>query len=286
MVRIGFHISISGGFVEAAERARKLGCRTMQIFTRNPRGWVLPRTVDPAEAATFRSLLTKHDIDPLVVHMPYLPNFASLDENLYELSVTALTDELERAGRLGAPYLVLHVGHRGKSSEEEAYSRIAAAINRTCSAVSGTTTVLLENTAGQGTEVGFRFMHLARIIDMVADQKRIGVCLDTAHAWGAGYDLATAEGIADTMAEFNEFLGWDRLRLIHLNDSKAARGARVDRHDHIGRGFIGCNGFRFLLHHPRLSPLPFIMETPKKSEKDDLENIKTVKGLLAEKNLT
>jgi deoxyribonuclease-4 len=282
MVRIGFHISIRGGFVEAAKRARNLGCRTMQIFTRNPRGWALPRTVDPTEAATLRSVLVRYDIDPLVVHMPYLPNFASPDETLYERSVAALTDELERAGRLGASYLILHVGHRGKSSEEEAFSRVAAAINRACSLVSGPTTVLLENTAGQGTEVGSRFMHLARIIGMVADQDRIGVCLDTAHAWGAGYDLATAAGIADTMAEFNEFLGWDRLRLIHLNDSKAARGARVDRHDHIGRGFIGRDGFRLLLHHPRLSPLPFIMETPKKSERDDPENMKTVKGLLAE----
>lgn len=281
IVRIGFHISISGGFVEAAKKARKLGCRTMQIFTGNPRGWALPRPVDPTVAATLRSVLERYDIDPLVVHMPYLPNFASPDETIYERSVATLTNELERAGLLGASYLVLHVGHRGKSSEDDAFSRVAAAINRACSAVSGPPLMLLENTAGQGTEVGSRFGHLARIISMVKDQDRIGICLDTAHAWQAGYDLATAAGIADTMTEFNRFLGWDRLRLIHLNDAKAARGAGIDRHDHIGRGFIGREGFRLLLHHPRLSLLPFIMETPKKSEGDDLENMKVVQELLA-----
>lgn len=282
MVRIGFHISISGGFVKAVERAQILGCRTMQIFTRSPRGWDSFRPIDPTEASLFRSALVHSDIDPLVVHMPYLPNLASPNEILYERSMTAMMDELERAGKLGAPYLVLHVGHRGNSPEEKAFSRVATAINRACNAVSGSTIVLLENTAGQGTEVGSRFGHLARIIDIVENKDRIGVCLDTAHAWGAGYDLATSAGIADTMEEFNRVLGWDRLRLIHLNDAKAARGAGIDRHDHIGQGFIGLDGFRLLLRHPRLSQLPFIMETPRRSEGDDRENMKVVRGLLAE----
>jgi deoxyribonuclease IV len=281
MVRLGFHISISDGLLEAAEKARSLGCRTMQIFTRNPRGWAPPKAIDPVEAASFRSALVRYGIDPLIVHMPYLPNVATLDEALYERSVAALTEELERAGRLGAAYLVLHVGHRGKASEEEAFPRVAAAVNRACRAVSGTTVVLLENTAGQGTEVGARFPDLARIMAMLEDQDRTGVCLDTAHAWGAGYDLATATGVEDTLAEFNSFLGWERLRLIHLNDAKAACGAGIDRHEHIGRGAIGRKGFRFLLHHPRLSTLPFVMETPKKSEQDDRNNMKAVKSLLA-----
>lgn len=284
MIRLGFHISISDGFVEAAKKARMLGCRTMQIFTRNPRGWAPPRAIDPDEAAIFRSVLAGYGIDPLVVHMPYLPNFASPEDTLYERSVAVLADELKRAGQLGAGYLVLHVGHRGNSSAEEAFSRVAAAINRACGSVSGATMLLLENTAGQGTEVGSSFLHLARIMDMIEHQERIGICLDTAHAWGAGYDLATPSGIADTLTELDKYLGWDRLHLIHLNDAKATRGAGVDRHDHIGQGLIGREGFRLLLQHPRLSQLPFIMETPKKSEGDDRENMKVVKSLSGRKD--
>ena len=280
MIRLGFHISISEGFAAAAEKARRLGCRTMQIFTRNPRGWAPPRGIDPDEAEKFRSVLAGYGIDPLVVHMPYLPNFASPDEPLYERSVAVLMDELERAGKLGAGYLVLHVGHRKNSSEEDAFSRVAAAINRVCGDAAGKPMLLLENTAGQGTEVGSSFLHLARIMDMIEYQERIGICFDTAHAWGAGYNLATAAGIADTLAEFDKYLGWDRLRLIHLNDAKATRGAGIDRHDHIGQGLIGREGFRLLLHHPKLSALPFIMETPKKSDEDDRENMKVVKRLL------
>ncbi|MEQ8214990.1 MAG: deoxyribonuclease IV [Smithellaceae bacterium] len=280
MTRLGFHISISEGFVAAAEKARRLGCRTMQIFTRNPRGWAPPRAIDPDEAAIFRSTLADYGIDPLVVHMPYLPNLASPDDTLYERSVAMLRDELERAGQLGAEFLVLHVGHRGSFSEEEAFSRVAAAINRVGGNTAGKPLLLLENTAGQGTEVGSRFPHLARIMDMIENQDRIGICFDTAHAWGAGYDLATAAGIADTLAEFEVYLGWERLRLIHLNDAKATCGAGVDRHDHIGQGLIGRKSFRLLLNHPRLSTLPFIMETPKKSEEDDRKNLRVVKRLL------
>jgi deoxyribonuclease-4 len=282
-MRLGFHISISDGFVEAARKARSLGCRTMQIFTRNPRGWAAPRAIDRDDAATFRAHLDRYGIDPLVVHMPYLPNFASPDESLFERSVTALTAELARAEQLGASYLVLHVGHRGRASEEEAFARVAAAINRACRTVSGAPMVLLENTAGQGTEIGSRFSHLARIMPMVEDQEHIGLCLDTAHAWGAGYELATADGLDETLEEFNRLLGRDRLRLVHLNDAKAARGAGVDRHEHIGRGLIGSAGIRLLLNHPQLSSLPFIMETPKKSEQDDRNNMKAVKALMTKK---
>ena len=282
-MRVGFHISIGDGFVEAARKARILGCRTMQIFTRNPRGWAAPRAIDQAEAAAFRADLLGYGIDPLVVHMPYLPNFASPDEALYARSVASLSAELVRAGQLGASYLVLHVGHRGRLSEEEAFARVAAAINRACRTVSGAPMVLLENTAGQGTEIGSRFSHLARIMAMVEDRDRIGLCLDTAHAWGAGYDMATATSLDETVEEFNRLLGRDRLRLIHLNDAKAPRGAAVDRHEHIGRGLIGRAGIRLLLNHPQLSSLPFIMETPKKSKRDDRNNMKAVKALMTKK---
>jgi deoxyribonuclease IV len=284
VVRLGFHISISNGLVEAAEKARILGCRTMQIFTKNPRGWATPRAIDPAEAAAFRAVLLHYGINPLVVHLPYLPNIATPDETLYERSVAALADEMERAGTLGASYLVLHVGHRGRASEEEAFARVATAVNRVCRTVPGTLMVLLENTAGQGTEIGTCFQHLARILAMVEDTDRIGICLDTAHAWGAGYDLSTAAGIDETMKDFDRFLGLECLRLVHLNDAKAPRGAQIDRHEHIGQGFIGRAGIRLLLSHPRLSAIPFIMETPKKSEQDDRNNMEAVRALLQDRH--
>lgn len=268
--------------MEAARKARLLGCRTMQIFTRNPRGWAAPRAIDPVEAATFKAHLVQYGIDPLVVHMPYLPNFASPDKTLYGRSTAALKDELMRAGKLGASYLVLHVGHRGRSSEEDAFARVAAAINRAGRTVSGAPMVLLENTAGQGTEIGYRFSHLARIMAMVEHPGRIGLCLDTAHAWGAGYDPTTAEGLDEILEEIDCIPGRDQLRLIHLNDAKTPRGARVDRHEHIGRGSMGREGFRILLNHPRLSKLPFIMETPRKSERDERRNMRVVKALIAE----
>jgi deoxyribonuclease-4 len=283
MVRIGFHVSINGGFVKAAQRARMLDCRTMQIFTRSPRGWSSPRPIDPTEARSFVSLLSNYDINPLVVHMPYLPNLASPDDNLYARSVVTLADELKRAGQLGASYLVLHVGHRGNASEEKASFRVAYAINKVLNEVNVSTKVLLENTAGQGTEVGSRFNNLAEIINLIKNKDLIGICLDTAHAWAAGYDLATFAGIEHTISEFDKYLGWEKLCLIHLNDAKAERGGGIDRHTHIGQGFIGREGFRFILHHSRLIHLPFIMETPKKSELDDQKNMNVVKELLAEK---
>ena len=270
--------------MKAAEKARILGCGTMQIFTRSPRSWAAPKAIDPGDAAAFRSALARYGIDPLVVHLPYLPNFASADETLYERSVAVLTEELERAGQLGASYLVLHVGHRGKASEEEVFPRVAAAVNRACRAVPGPSMVLLENSAGQGTEIGVRFSDLAGIIACIDERKRIGICLDTAHAWGAGYDLSTAAGVEETIQEFDRFLGSERLHLVHMNDAKASRGSRIDRHDHIGQGLIGPAGFRLLLNHPQLSRLPFIMETPKKSEGDDRNNMKVARGLLAKKS--
>jgi deoxyribonuclease-4 len=282
MVRLGFHISIGGGFVKAARTARGLGCRTMQIFTRNPRGWTIPKAIDPDAAAAFRALLVRYDIAPLVVHMPYLPNLASPDETLHERSVAALTDELARARLLGASFLVLHVGHRGNAAEEEAFARVADAINRSCRFVPPPPLVLLENTAGQGTEIGSRFEDLARIMTLLEDRDRMGICLDTAHAWGAGYDLSTAAGLEATLEEFDRHLGWERLRLIHLNDARADRSSRVDRHDHIGEGRIGREGLRLLLHDPRLSTLPFIMETPKKTDADDEQNMRVVQELMGE----
>ena len=280
MIRFGFHCSIAGGFARAVEEAHATGCRAMQIFSRNPRGWAAPRPIDPVASADLQAALVRHDISPLVVHMPYLPNLASPVDDLYERSVSVLREELARAAELGAAYLVVHLGHRAASSEEEACIRVAGAVDCAIAASPGAPVVLLENAAGQGTEIGSRFEQLGTIIRNLSAATRVGVCLDTAHAWGAGYDLATADGVAETFAVFDECIGWERLRLVHFNDSKAARGSLVDRHEHIGKGSIGPEGLRLLINHPRLSHLPFIMETPRKSQQDDCENLKAANDLI------
>ena len=273
MIRFGFHCSIAGGFLQAARRASDLGCRTLQIFSRNPRGWASPKAIDPGVARSFRQFLTDADITPLVIHLPYLPNLASPEEDLYERSVISLVTEMERSRLLGAEHLVLHVGHRRTSSEDAACLRVASAVSRACRNCADSPRILLENTAGQGTEIGFRFEQLAAILNQMDHPNRIGVCFDTAHAWGAGYDLATEHGLLETLDAFSRFIGWDRLYLIHLNDAKSPCGTHVDRHDHIGEGQIGLAGFRRLLAHPALRRIPMIMETPKKSEEDDRRNL-------------
>lgn len=281
MIRFGFHGSIAGGFLQAAKRAGDLGCQTLQIFSRNPRGWALPKAIDPQVALAFREALVQADIAPLVIHLPYLPNLASPEEDLYERSVASLMTEMERSRLLGADYLVLHIGHRGTSAEEAACLRVASAVHRACRSCPESPRILLENTAGQGTEIGFHFDQLGAILKEMHHQDRVGVCFDTAHAWGAGYDLASAHGLAETLKEFDRFIGWNRLHLIHLNDAKSPCGARIDRHEHIGEGQIGLAGFRRLLAHQQLRSIPMIMETPKKSDADDRRNLDVVQCLAA-----
>ena len=273
MIRFGSHCSIAGGFLQAAEKAQDLGCRTLQIFSRNPRGWAPPKPINPEDAEIFKQFIKKADIIPLVVHLPYLPNLASPEKDLYGRSVASLITEMERSHLLGAEHLVLHIGHRGESSAEDGRKRVVMAINRACRDCSDSPRLLLENTAGQGTEIGFRFEQLAAILDKLDYPDRVGVCFDTAHAWGAGYDLATSQGISKALGDFNRFIGWHRLYLIHLNDAKSPCGAHIDRHDHIGEGQIGLAGFRQLLADPEFRKIPMIMETPKKSEDDDRRNL-------------
>jgi len=280
VTRFGFHLSISGGLLQAVEKARALGCRTMQIFTRSPRAWTEGKAIDPIVAASFRTTLKQHDILPLVVHMPYLPNLAAADADLYERSVTSLLAEMMRAQFLGASFLVLHPGHDGDTAKQAGACRVAEALDRACLAVPGPLVLLLENTAGQGTEIGSQFRDLAAILARVNHQGRIGVCLDTAHAWAAGYDLSTSAGVGRTLTTFQRCIGLDRLHVIHLNDAKAPLGSGVDRHDHIGQGLIGLDGLRHLINHRQLKDIPFIMETPKQDETDDWKNLQTVKQLI------
>jgi|UniRef100_A0A7V6CME3 deoxyribonuclease-4 len=278
-MRIGFHIAISGGFKKVVERAKKRGCETIQIFSRNPRGWRISK-LNLKEVAIFRKELAENQIYPLFVHMPYLPNLASGKKTIFKKSLQALIAELERAEILGAEYVVMHIGKRMGTDEENALKNVAWGINEAFSQVKNKVILLLENTAGMGSEVGYNFESIKKIIDLVEDKERIGLVMDTAHIFEAGYNIATKEGLDETLRELDNLIGLRKLYLLHLNDSKTDLGSRVDRHWHIGKGKIGREGFKNILNHPLLKHLPAILETPKNDTKWDLMNLKMVRSLL------
>lgn len=260
-------------------RAKYLGCETIQIFSGNPRGWK-NKPLSLAEAAKFKEEVKKEKINPVFVHMPYLPNVASPREDLYFRSIKSLEEDLVRTEKLGATYLVLHLGSRITSSEAKARGRIAQAINHALAQIKNGVIVLLENTAGQGTAIGYRFSQIKELLEGLDDKRRVGVCLDTAHAFEAGYDLSKKEGLEKVIEGFDRLIGLPKLYLLHLNDSKTPLSSRIDRHWHIGDGYIGREGFRRIINHPELSHLPAILETPRKNDEDDLKNMSVVKGLV------
>ncbi len=267
-----------------AGRAKGLGCQAIQIFSHNPRQWKSSSFTED-EVKMFKEDIVKEEIHPVFVHMPYLPNLASPEESLYSKSVESLCQDLIRTGILAIPYLVIHLGSKGSSDEGEALVRISQAINEVFVRVGNRVIVLLENTAGQGTEVGYTFSQIKAISDQVEDKNRIGVCLDTAHAFEAGYDLSRAKGLEEAVEDFDRLIGLEKLYLIHLNDSKTPLGSRVDRHWHIGEGRIGLEGFRRIVNHRQLSHLPAIMETPRQDDGDDLRNMSVVRGLIGTRNV-
>lgn len=278
-MRIGFHVSIQGGFSNAARRAQALGCNTLQLFCQSPRSWRC-READDADIDQFTSLVETFNISPVCVHLPYLANLCAADKHIYQQTLHMLTENLIRSDRLGAAYLILHPGSRRTDSLQSAFRQIAGALDTVLSAVPSRVMLLLETTAGQGADIGYRFEHFREIFRRIAHPERVGICLDTAHVFQAGYDIATGKGLEETLAGFHDVIGRDKLKLMHLNDSKTACGSRVDRHWHISKGGIKTEGFRRILNHPFLRSLPAIMETPKKEPGDDLMNMRTVKRLL------
>jgi deoxyribonuclease-4 len=280
-MRFGFHISIAGGFSKVVERARARGCETIQFFSRNPRGWKYS-PLDKEEAEEFRSSIKSTDLSPIFLHMPYLPNIASLKSKFYNRSIDSIAEDLERADRLGAQYLIIHIGHRLESSEDEAIEAVSQGINQAFERVRNSIILLMENTAGQGTEIGYSFDQIQKIIEEVHEHQRMGVCLDTAHTFEAGYDLSNKDGLDRTLEKFDQTVGLKRLHLLHLNDSKTPLGSRKDRHWHIGEGYIGREGFRNLVNHPLLRNLPGVMETPRKDTVEDLKNMKVIRSLVEE----
>lgn len=278
-MRFGFHISIAGGFSKVVERAKVRGCETIQFFSRNPRGWRYD-PLNKKEVEDFRSSVKSSDLFPIFLHLPYLPNIASRESKFYDRSIDSIVEDLKRAEEVGAQYLIIHIGHRLESSEDQAVDAVSHGMDQAFERVKNAVILLLENTAGQGTEIGYNFEQLRRIIDGVHEKERVGICLDTAHSFEAGYDLSGKDGIERTLESFDRTIGLKRLHLLHLNDSKTPLGSRKDRHWHIGEGYIGLEGFRYLINHPLLKHLPGIMETPRKDTVEDLKNMKVIRNLV------
>ncbi|MEP6914544.1 MAG: deoxyribonuclease IV [Acidobacteriota bacterium] len=290
MPRLGAHLSIAGGLPRAVDRAIASRCDALQIFTKSAGQW-RARALPPEEIALFREQVARSGIHPVVAHNSYLINLASAGVALRARSIGALGEELDRAESLGLQGLVMHPGSYTTGSEAEGLRLIGEGL-RTLLAErpDARTMVLLEHTAGQGTNLGHRFEHLAAILELVDGSPRVGVCLDTCHLLAAGYDLCSDEGYAATFREFDRIVGLDRIKVFHLNDSKKPCGSRVDRHEHIGKGFLGIEPFRRLLNDPRFTTLPMLLETPKletpesqrRSDVDpwDARNLRTLRKLI------
>jgi deoxyribonuclease-4 len=280
-MKFGAHMSTSGGLHKAFALGEQAGCDTIQIFSKNQQQW-RARPLTDNDIAQWKAEQERCGLGPVVVHDSYLINLASPKDDLWEKSIAAFAEELERCAALGISYLVTHPGAHTGSGEEAGLQREADALNRLFNAnVGGDVMVLLEITAGQGTCLGSRFEHLAKLIELVDRDERLGVCIDTCHMLAAGYDFRTPETYAATFNEFDRLIGLDRIKIFHVNDSQKDLGSRVDRHAHIGAGCIGLEGFRLLVNDPRFADVPMILETPKgKDLAEDIENLAKLRGLI------
>ncbi|MCL2346655.1 MAG: deoxyribonuclease IV, partial [Planctomycetaceae bacterium] len=269
MPLFGAHMSISGGLHKAVEEAAKFGFDCVQLFSKNSNQWqAKPLTDDDIEK--FRKALESHQIRLPLIHDSYLINLASPKDELYRKSIDAFADELLRATRLGVPFLVMHPGSYTESSETEGLRKISRALNEIVKRVddavpkdSGTVMILLETTAGQGTNLGSKFEHLRDIIDHCKHQERFGVCFDTCHVFAAGYPLVEKDDYETTMRQFDKVIGLELLKAFHLNDSVKGLGSHVDRHAHLGHGTLGLEPFRHLVNDKRFAGTPMYLETPK-----------------------
>lgn len=273
-------MSIAGGIYKALERGKRAGCRTIQIFLKNSNQWKA-KTLTEEDRILFQEAQESSGIRPVVAHDSYLINLASPDSHLYRKSLHAFVEEMKRANFLGIPYLVLHPGaHRG-AGVRTGITRVAKALRRALDLVEPRVMVLLENTAGQGSSLGSRFEQLAAILEQIRNPDRVGVCLDTCHAFAAGYDIRTEEGYEETIGELDRLIGVKSILAFHVNDSKRDLGSRVDRHCHIGKGFIGIDAFRFLVNDHRFVDVPKILETPKGTgDREDKRNLAVLRSLI------
>ena len=280
-MKVGAHMSIEGGLDLAVERAVRAGCDVLQIFTKSSNRWKA-RDLGEADVARFRERVEREGISTVAAHDSYLINLASPEETLFRRSLDALIIELERCRRLGIPYLIAHPGAHVGSGTAVGIHRIASALDEAHAAVPGKECrVLLEITAGQGSVIGSRFEEIAGILSAVRSPERLGVCFDTCHAFAAGYDIRAQAGYEATFREFDRVIGLGRLLAFHLNDSRKDLGSRVDRHEHIGRGWLGSEAFRLLVNDPRFATVPMFLETPKGPDlREDIENLATLRSFL------
>ncbi|MFP3985853.1 MAG: deoxyribonuclease IV [Candidatus Bathyarchaeia archaeon] len=277
-MRIGFHVSIVGSIDKAVDRAVERGYATFQIFTSNPRRWK-PRELTSEETKAFIEKVNSNDVKPVFAHMPYLPNLASPRDVVYARSCETLISELKRCSKLEIHYLVTHLGSHLGGGVRKGFLRIIKAINRAFEVVDeGDVMILLENTAGTRNSMGGSFEDVRHIIQGLTYPERAGICFDTSHAFAAGYDLRTHESVEEIIEKFDEIIGFKKLKLVHLNDSKGDLNSRIDRHEHIGMGKIGNEGFRNVLRS-RLGRLPLILETPKDDRRSDIQNLRKVREL-------
>mgnify|MGYP001606797763 FL=1 len=274
-------MSIEGGVENAPLRGKKAGCQVIQIFTKNNNRWNSRQLTDK-DINSFKKNSFDTGVIPSASHTAYLINLASPNTEIYKKSLEAFYDEMERAERLGLPYLIFHPGAHLGSGENTGLKKIADSINILLKKVSDfKLMLLLETTAGQGSHLGYKFEHLSEIIKMVDEKEKIGVCLDTCHIFAAGYDISNEYGYKKTFEDFNKIIGIDRLKAFHINDSKKELGSRVDRHEHIGKGKIGLTAFRLLLNDPRFKNISMILETPKgKTMREDKKNLSVLRKLI------
>jgi deoxyribonuclease-4 len=278
MVQVGVHVSIAGSIDKAVDRAVEKNCDTFQIFSSNPRGWKIRELTD-IEITRFIEKVAHSGIYPPVDHMPYLPNLAAPVEEVYKKSVAALIAELKRCDALHIPYLVTHLGsHRGYG-KAEGFRRIGNAVNEAFREVDNAVMLLLENTAGTKNSMGGTFEDIRHIMANIEHKERLGICFDTCHAFVAGYELRTEKSLKATLLQLDTVIGLEHLKLIHLNDARAGLNSRLDRHEHIGLGYIREEGFRVIVNEERIKDLPMILETPVDDRRDDMGNIRKVREL-------
>ena len=281
---LGSHLSIAGGYYKAVESAHAVGCDCVQLFTKNNNQW-RAKEITAREVEQFRGALAERKISHPLSHASYLINLASPDEVLWRKSVDSMIVELQRAAQLGIPYVVVHPGSHTTATEEEGSALIVKALDEIAARTQSLSTIpLLENTAGQGSNIGWKFEQLGAMLAGVKDKSRLGICFDTCHAFAAGYPLGTAEEFKATWKAFDQAVGIQLIKAFHLNDSKRELGSRVDRHEHIGEGELGLEPFRLLLADRRFCEVPMYLETAKEKnahgEEWDVVNLRVLRGLL------
>jgi deoxyribonuclease-4 len=260
-LRFGYHVKVTESPLSAIGNGVAAGCEAIQMFPGSPQQWGTPQVTDE-DADEFRAVLTETGMDPVVLHSIYLVNMAAPSDSIFNRSVASLASALEKADKLGAFAVVTHIGNHKGEGDEFGVNRIARAVTSTLERTPGEAMLLLETTAGAGTSIGHKFEQFGAVFEIAGVPDRLGFCLDTCHIFAAGYDISTPAGFDAALEELDRFVGLERLMLVHMNDSKGECGSRLDRHEHVGRGKIGLEAFRYMVNHPALRELAAIIELP------------------------